>query len=41
MSSEYRWVKDDLKNDDVIDFSSFEIKKWLYIEKKLNKSFFI
>jgi hypothetical protein len=31
MSSEYKWVKDDLINDDLIDFKSFIIIKWSYI----------
>lgn len=32
MSGEYKWVKDDLENDDLLDFTSFVVKKWKYIE---------
>jgi len=31
-SGEYKWVKNDLVNDDLLDFKSFKIIKWKYIE---------
>ena len=30
-SSEYKWVKNDLLNDDLKDFESFRVIKWKYI----------
>lgn len=32
MSGDYKWVKDDLKNDELMDFTNFVIIKWAYIE---------
>ena len=43
MSSEYKWMKTDLINDEANEFNSFTIKKWRYVTKsdirkwKLNK----
>lgn len=31
MSGEYKWVKEDLINDDYFDFTSFDVLKWAYI----------
>lgn len=32
MSGEYKWVKDDVVNDALINFTSFIITKWSYFE---------
>ena len=32
MSGEYKWVKDDILNDTLQDFTSFSITKWSYME---------
>jgi len=32
MSSSYKWVKVDLIEDDINDFTSFIISKWAYID---------
>lgn len=32
MSGSYRWVKVDLIEDDINDFTSFIISKWTYID---------
>jgi hypothetical protein len=32
MSGEYKWVKVDLIEDDINDFTSFIISKWAYVD---------
>jgi hypothetical protein len=32
MSGSYKWVKADLIEDDINDFTSFIISKWVYID---------
>ena len=32
MSGSYKWIKEDLIEDDINDFTSFIISKWTYIE---------
>jgi hypothetical protein len=31
-SGEYKWVKQDVANDDLIDFTNFKVTKWKHIE---------
>jgi len=33
MSGDYKWLKDDVLNDDVNDFKDFIITKWSYINE--------
>lgn len=33
MSSEYTWMKSIIEEDDVVQFSEFNVKKWRYIGK--------
>jgi hypothetical protein len=41
MSGEYKWVKEDIINDDIVDFKSFNIKKWAYINDDKTRRLFL
>lgn len=37
MSGDYKWLKNNIKDDTAEEFNSFEISKWTYIDRKLTK----
>lgn len=38
MSGDYKWLKNNIKDDTAEEFNSFEISKWTYVNKELTRN---